>query len=182
MNLIYDKEGKGRGRNAFVVKLLRDQICASLGSSWVVKHQLTCTRCEIWIGQGFDSSPRANQVKSLSRQHKQQFEEGKGKPFIWTGCASSHSRGTEEVIQVRKCQDVEMREKGAWGLPWPHARWQPWVLAIISIRNPTTTADLHTWARTSGSKGTIHTSAVDPQALGHADQPTHSVPLAAKSF
>lgn len=103
MNLIYDKEGKGRGRNVFVVKLLRDQICASLGSSWVVKHQLTCTWCEIWIGQGFDSSPSANQVKSLSWQHKQQFQEGKGKPFICTGRASSHSRGTEEVIQVRKC-------------------------------------------------------------------------------
>lgn len=28
----------------------------------------------------------------------------------------------------------------------------------------------------------MHTSAVDPQALGRADQPTHSVPLAAEYF
>jgi len=44
MNLIYDKKRKGReGKNGFVVKLLRDQTGASLGSPWDVKYQLMCT-------------------------------------------------------------------------------------------------------------------------------------------
>lgn len=88
-------------------------------------------------------TPQCKAREELELARQAAISGGKREAFH-LNCASSHSRGTEEVIQVRKCQDVEMWEKGAWGLPWPCARWQPWVLAIISIMNPTTTAGLHT--------------------------------------
>lgn len=122
------QKGKRKGRggvgggNVFVVKLLRDHIGAPLGSPWDVKYQLMCTWCEIWISQGFDSSPNTNQVESLSRHTSSNLKREKESLSFRSGCASSHSRGTEEEIQVRKCHDVEMWAEGACGLPCMHGR------------------------------------------------------------
>lgn len=127
------QKGKRKGEeNVFIVKLLRDQTGASLGSPWDVKHQLTCTWCEIWIGQGFESSPNTNRVKSSSRSTSSNLRKEKESLSVRSGYASSHSKKTEEKMWVRKWQDVEMWAEDACGLPWTHARWKPRLNIILS--------------------------------------------------
>lgn len=142
----------------FVVKLLRDQTGAPLGSPWDVKYQLMCTWCEIWISQGFDSSPNTNQVESLSWHTSSNLKREKESLSFQSGCASSHSRGTEEEIQVRKCHNVEMWAEGACGLPWMHGRWKPWVNTILSqswIQKPLQTCAHEQGAQTEKEQYTL---------------------------